>query len=118
MNPNPAPPNRKKTTPLNINKLQVMRSIDVQLLLESGILDPRADEGTAWMVWGKLCKDPIVAERTRIVKSRPENQPPNDPNLTGIFIYDAVQIVEQEMTAAEKVALRDRVIAACRKSKA
>ena len=101
-----------------LDRLTVMRKIDCELLIDLGIVDSRADEGTAWVVWGKLCKDPVVSVRTREVNARPENQYPQDPNQTGIFIYDAVQIVEQEMTPAERVALRDRVLAACQRRKA
>jgi hypothetical protein len=96
-----------------LDRLKVMRKIDVRMLFDLGIVDPHADEFTAYVVWGKLCTDPIVAERAAVVWARPENQYPSCPNQTGIFCYDAVQIVEQEMSESEKVALRDRVIAAC-----
>ena len=82
--------------------LQVMQSAEVSLLLDLGVLDERADEGTAFTLLGMVIHDPVVFRRLL-------DLPPTQPRDN----YAGLHAVVQAMPPAEKQALQDRVLAKC-----
>lgn len=82
-----------------------MRTENIQLLVSLGILNPRADELTAHFVWGELLRDPIIWRRSSAL--------PRDPEFPAMVPFNATHLVCKAMTAAEKVELRERILAKC-----
>jgi hypothetical protein len=79
-----------------------MQTRDLKLLLELGILDPRADEFTAYVLWADFCKDPVVHTRSREAGSGTFGTPgtPSD-----------VHVVYAAMSTQEKQELYERLYA-------
>jgi hypothetical protein len=102
---------------MNMGRLQVMNENDVQLLLDLGIVDPRADEYSAWTAWYKFLDElgGPVGDRARALGPQPTPgcQDPSHPNYAEYFGDDRVQKLVNQMTPAEKIELRDRTLAAC-----
>jgi hypothetical protein len=86
-----------------------MQTEDIQVLVDLGVLNPRADELSAYTVWGLLLKDPIVWQRKLAL--------PRDPKYPAMIPTGAVHTVVAAMTAKEKEELRDRILDKCENRK-
>lgn len=82
-----------------------MRTEDIQVMVDVGILNPRADELTAFLVWGFVLADPIVWQK-KLALLR------TDPYKAMIPEGGARKVIAA-MTAAEKEELRERILAKC-----
>jgi hypothetical protein len=82
-----------------------METTEIQLLVDLGVLNPRADEFSALTVWGMLIKDPVVWKRKIAL--------PRNPRYPAMIAHDAEFIVIAAMTADEKKQLADRILAKC-----
>lgn len=71
----------------------------MKLLVEIGLLDPRADEFSAYMLEGQVSNDPVVwARRWELART------------TGNTLkLDGTRIVIEKMTEPEREALRERI---------
>lgn len=87
-----------------------METEQLQFMCDIGILNPRADEFTAYLLWGKVIADPVLWKMKVAACNDPEIQalPPGDPRAS---LYN-------RLTAQEKIELRDRVFATCGNAKA
>jgi hypothetical protein len=86
-----------------------METEDLQLMVDIGILHPRADEGTCFLVWGKVIRDPIVRKRSSAL--------PRDPAYPAMIPMGATRAVIEAMSEAEKAELCERILAACKNRK-
>ena len=93
---------------MSLMRLQVLREEQIQLLLDLGVLDPRADEGTAYRIWGALLADPIFRIMRWTIR---------DPKRPSVVPYSATFTAVASMSRAEKDALAERIIAACQPHK-
>ena len=84
-------------------RLEVMNHSEIGLLIRLGILDERADEGTAFIMLGKVIRDSVVRQRSRELDPTVDREP-----------YGSLHEVVNAMSPPEKVALRERVFEACR----
>jgi hypothetical protein len=84
-----------------------MRTDDIQFMVDIGILNPRADEFTAFLLWGKVIADPVLRKRMVALC---------DDRI--LSLDDPRRNVRATLTDQDKIELRDRVLATCRNGKA
>jgi len=81
-----------------------MQTDDIRLMLDLGVMNPRADQSEAFFVWAKLGDDPAIVAHIRKLDY-------HDPRFRGnpyFGVHDAVAA----MTDFEKACLNERVRAA------
>lgn len=87
------------------------------MLIDLGVLDPRADEFTAYTLMGKLVRN--LSGLTAALPRDPECPAMIDRKIVREYEtnYGGVHAVIGGMTRAQKELLRDRIIAACQPHK-
>lgn len=85
-----------------------MRTEDLILMVELGILNARADEFSSFMVWGLLIKDPVIWKR-KIALAHAAG--------STVIPIGAVNEIVVALTVDEKEELRDRILAQCENRK-
>jgi len=77
----------------------------IELLLDLQLVDPAADEGTAYRIWSKVIRDPLIFKRTLDL--------PRNPHFPAMALsHSPSEDVVRAMPAKEKSELRDRVLKA------
>lgn len=83
---------------------------DLVAMARAGIIGPTTDEYTANMVlWYKVAADPLVHERME-AKAGPHSIPGTNYVVAKWIPEGALGRVLNEMTPAERAALRDRIV--------
>jgi hypothetical protein len=82
-----------------------MQTEDLNMLISLGVLDPRADELSAMIVWGVFLRDPVVFQRAGAL--------PRDSKYPAMLTPDAENKVVAAMSPVEKEELKHRILAKC-----